>query len=114
MSDWRFASRERVLAGPRETNTIEANIPMTAITTKSSISVKPLLPIFSFQFSIFIEFSIFKFQTTRPLDYFSIAPVYTVGWGQDKRTTLRLAPFDSAQGKPLAQGNLRCKLPARA
>src|SRR3989338_9303054 len=96
MSDWRFASRERVRAGPKETNTMEANIPMTAITTKSSMSVKPFFPIF-----IFIDSM--KYVNCDLWDYVSIFLVYTVGWGQDKRTTLRLA-----------QGNLLRKLPARA
>ena len=39
----RFASRLFVRALLRETSTIEAKIPMIAITTKSSMSVKPLV-----------------------------------------------------------------------
>ncbi|OQA04167.1 MAG: hypothetical protein BWY68_00474 [bacterium ADurb.Bin400] len=40
---FRCASRALALAPPRATNTIDAKIPITAITTSSSIKVKPLL-----------------------------------------------------------------------
>jgi hypothetical protein len=61
------------LADERLTNTIDAKIPMMAITIKSSIRVKPFFFLFVFFFFIFHRLSIFIFYPLSKIITFIIA-----------------------------------------